>query len=147
MEKSSLVTDQYAVLRYNGIPMSTQASDSTAVPSLSKALKVLDPNSLRPLQAIAAPPSTEQETLEIHFGLTSSRLFRAFINGSSWENEGLQRKATLYDLYDAHQQQKTFEPEEFVITKNEYAVWDLIINNLDEGDHTLHVSTHTLTIT
>ena len=140
MRKSSLVTEQYAVLRYDASSPSSSPSDAATPPSLNKSLKVLDPQSLSPLHAIAPPPSTEQETLEIHFGLTVQRQFRSFINGSSWENEGLKRKASLYDMHNAHRAQQVFVPEEFTITKSGYAVWDLIINNLDEGDHALHVS-------
>jgi hypothetical protein len=139
VRKDSLVTDQYAVLRYDGVQSSLAPSSQALPPSLNKSLSLLDHSSLHPFFFITPPPSTEQETLEIHFGLTSSRLFRAFVNGSSWENEGVQRRASLYDLHNSHNQQKPFEPEEFIITKKGYHVWDLIINNLDEGDHTMHV--------
>lgn len=140
MKKNSLVTDQYAILRYNGVSTSTFPSKQSLAPSQNKSLLVLDPDTLRPLQAMAAPRSTEQETFEVSFGLTPKRIFRSFINGTSWENEGINRKASLYDMISSHQAQKIFQPEELIITKPDYAVWDLIINNLDEGDHALHVS-------
>lgn len=140
MKKENLITEQYAVLRYDGISSSLLPLESAPPPSQDKSLTVLDPNTLRPLIAMTAPASTEQETLEVSFGLTSNRIFRSYINGSSWENEGLNRKATLYDLYQARKTHQKFKSEEFMITKPSYAVLDLIINNLDEGDHALHVS-------
>jgi FtsP/CotA-like multicopper oxidase with cupredoxin domain len=142
MRKKNLITEQYAVLRYGTTPSTAFPPEEAMPPSRNTSLKVLDPLTLRPLHAMAAPASTEQETLEVSFGLTSDSVFRSFINGSSWENEGLNRKATLYDLYAAHQAQKIFIPEEFLITKPDYSVLDLIINNLDEGDHALHLHGH-----
>lgn len=136
---ADLVTDQYAILRYAGVndtemPAGTVPALPTGKANITEAL---DDTTLKPLQAQTPPAATKQDTLIISVGLASDSMLHAFLNDSSWTATAGQ--ASLYDVVASQRAKTNFTPEQLVLTNDEIAVWDLIINNEDDGEHPVHL--------
>ncbi|PWN45058.1 hypothetical protein IE81DRAFT_227623 [Ceraceosorus guamensis] len=135
-EPEHLIKEQAMVLQYEQPVKHDEPEGSTAslpVPD-HQIDQSLDPSALVPLIPIAAPNKVDrQETLLVSFGLTSSSVYRAFFNETSWEMPPANGSSVM-----ALRKQKPY-PDQLVFKNDQTIVMDLIINNEDEGDHPMHI--------
>jgi iron transport multicopper oxidase len=134
-DNPALVTEQKAMLYYVGVQLGIAPMNVTDSPQ--NVTEALDDSSLVPLVKQTPPVATKQDTLTVTFELDSSSKLYAFLNGSSWTPTN--GDATLYDVVSAEKAKATFKPQQLVLSNNNVTVWDLIINNEDDGAHPVHL--------
>ncbi|EKM55004.1 uncharacterized protein PHACADRAFT_60261, partial [Phanerochaete carnosa HHB-10118-sp] len=142
--------DIRGVLRYgpaaNGTALPVE-TDDPGVPS-DAALQDLDTAQLAPAVAAAAPASTRQYPITFALELADSQLFLGFMNGTSWTP--LEGTTTLLQARAASQAGGVYGVEggslqagqQFMVTEDSVQVVDLLISNLDDGDHPFHLHGH-----
>lgn len=133
-DNPALVTDQSAVMRYAGIPSSVMPN--TTVPSLPASIpQDLDISTLSPIPALTPPNATRSTTLFVTFEVDSSSNFRAFFNSSSWMPE-MNGNATVLQTAEAAVMGNSWSGnDQLIVTNDGIEVFDLVINNQDDGDH------------
>ncbi|KAL4246950.1 multicopper oxidase family protein [Abortiporus biennis] len=138
-------TDIRGIIRYSNAP--NPSAMPTAQDDPGPGVKnITDMDTARLIPAVQDVPlnRTRAYTVNVALENTSSGDFRAFFNGTSWEP--LTGTSTLLSVRNAP---TTFAPEgsslngdQFIITEDSIQTVDLIINNLDDGDHPFHLHGH-----
>lgn len=128
-DNPGLITEQNAIMRYEGTDMSVIPKDT--VPALPSSIPVdLDTTSLKPLMKIDPPHSNAQSKALISFGRTADYSFRAFMNSTSWEAE--RGNATIFQTVDAQDKGITSNvynaDTQFIQTYDDIQVVDFIFN-------------------
>ncbi|KAI0069818.1 Cupredoxin [Panus rudis PR-1116 ss-1] len=143
------VTGQNVDIR--GVLKYSNAQDAPALPVAQKdpgpGKKLRDMNTTFLVPAVAdVPPNRSREyTVKVAMENTTDGRFLAFFNTTSWEP--LVGTSTLLTV---HQDGASYAPEggslqnstQFMITEDTIQTVDLIINNLDDGDHPFHLHGH-----
>jgi len=142
--------DIRGVIRYGPAANNTALpveTDDPGVPSQSS-LQDMDTSLLVPAVVAEAPASTRQYPLTIALELADSLLFLGFMNSTSWSP--LQGTTTLLQARAALQAGGVYGTEggslqsgqQFMVTEDSVQVVDLLISNLDDGDHPFHLHGH-----
>ncbi|KAI0696184.1 multicopper oxidase 2A [Cytidiella melzeri] len=123
------------------------ATDDPGVPSV-KGIQDMNMNLLVPAGEDTPPERTKPYYIEFDLQDDNNSEFLAFMNGTSWLP--LQGTSTLENVRNAFAKSTTYAPDggsvqpgdQFMITEDSWQVVDLIIDNLDDGDHPFHLHGH-----
>ncbi|EJD50994.1 multicopper oxidase [Auricularia subglabra TFB-10046 SS5] len=131
------------ILRYGGVDSSTipdpKLVDSDPGPGGN--LSLMDTSFLRPAVTQRPPKATLTYKVTVSFQVTADNGFFAFINSTSWTP--LSGSPTLFSHLGADNVgAKTFDNSQLILTSEDAEVVDLIIDNLDDGDHPFHLHGH-----
>jgi len=137
-DNPALVTDQSAIMRYSGTSPTAMPNPSSASSTSSGIPQDLDTSTLVPAIPLAPPDATRTAVVFVTFEVTAQSMWGAFFNGSAWAPER-GGNATVFQVADAG----STGGGQFVITNEDVEVFDLIINNQDDGDHPFHLHGHT----
>ncbi|EKM52914.1 uncharacterized protein PHACADRAFT_261609 [Phanerochaete carnosa HHB-10118-sp] len=143
--------DIRGVIRYgpaaNTTALPIESSDP-GVPS-QPTLRDADDSSLVPAVFGVAPERTRRYSLRVSMQMHSSLVSLGFMNTTSWEP--LQGTTTLLRAREAFQEGRVYggsdggslqSGEQFLLTEDSVQVVDLLIDNLDDGDHPFHLHGH-----
>ncbi|SNX87336.1 related to cell surface ferroxidase [Melanopsichium pennsylvanicum] len=145
-----LVMDQYAIMRYEGVSAYAQPIASPPNATLVNAAQSLSTSQLVPITRMDAPASNMTTTLVVNFGLDAYSNWHAFFNQTTFTSE-MAPQASLMKAYTFENTTKYAsssnssvgayynDPDEMMVTNSEMVVMDVIINNLDEGEHPFHL--------
>ncbi|THH26893.1 hypothetical protein EUX98_g7295 [Antrodiella citrinella] len=142
-------TDIRGVMRYSNAPNIAAlpiASDDPG-PGVHK-LGDMDTSLLVPAVKDIPPTQTRQYIITATLQNTNENHFLAFLNKISWEP--LTDTSTYMHVRNAGLDNSTYAPtgsslqpgDQLMITEDSIQVVDLIINNLDDGDHPFHLHGH-----
>ncbi|EST05673.1 Multicopper oxidase, type 3 [Kalmanozyma brasiliensis GHG001] len=147
-----LVMDQYAIMRYEGVSSSTQPIANPSNTTLINVTESLSTSSLVPLTPIDAPAANMTTKLVVNFGLDAYSNWHAFFNQTTFTSE-MAPQASLMKAFTYETTQRASsntsldayynDPDEMMVTNTEAVVMDVIINNLDEGEHPFHLHGYT----
>ncbi|KAH8093091.1 multicopper oxidase 2A [Cristinia sonorae] len=141
--------DIRGVIRYSN------AKDSAALPTASddpgpgiKKLDDMDVSKLVPAVKDVPPARTRMYTVKVSLQNTNENHFLAFFNSTSWEP--LSGTSTFMEVRKAALQNASYaplgaslqNPDQLMITEDSIQVVDLLVNNLDDGDHPFHLHGH-----
>lgn len=142
-------TDIRGVIRYSN------ATNSAALPTASddpgpgvKNLNDMDVSLLVPAVKDTPPNSTRMYPVTVALENTNENRFLAFFNKTSWEP--LSGTSTFMQVRNAALSNSSYapdgaslqNPDQLMITEDSIQVVDLLINNLDDGDHPFHLHGH-----
>ncbi|KAM0786984.1 hypothetical protein ACM66B_002402 [Microbotryomycetes sp. NB124-2] len=137
--------DQLGILRYgvasDSMPDATlvNSDPGSGPPNLSD----MDTTKLVPFPSLEAPNSTVSYTVQISMQNTADNRWLSFINSTSWSP--LRGQATLFQTSTTSFQAGagTYDNEsQLIVDVPQIEVVDLIVNNLDDGDHPFHLHGH-----
>ena len=109
----------------------------------------LSTSELVPITRMDAPASNMTTKLVVNFGLDAYSNWHAFFNQTTFTSE-MALQASLMKAYTFETTQHSSssnssvgayynDPDEMIVTNTEVVVMDVIINNLDEGEHPFHL--------
>ncbi|SPO25296.1 related to cell surface ferroxidase [Ustilago trichophora] len=143
-----LVKDQYAIMRYEGVPASAQPLANPSKATLTNVTETLSTSELIPITRMDAPASNMTTKLVVNFGLDAYSNWHAFFNQTTFTSE-MAPQASLMKAYTFETTQHPSsnssvgayynDPDEMFVTNTEVVVMDVIVNNLDEGEHPFHL--------
>lgn len=143
-----LVMDQYAIMRYEGIPPTAQPMTNPTNATLVNVTETLSTSQLVPITRMDAPASNMTTKLIVNFGLDAYSNWHAFFNQTTFTSE-MAPQASLMQSYTFETTQHPSsnssvgayynDPDEMIVTNTEVVVMDVILNNLDEGSHPFHL--------
>ncbi|PWY97404.1 hypothetical protein BCV70DRAFT_219514 [Testicularia cyperi] len=135
-----LVMDQYAIMRYEGIPVSAAPTANPENSTLSNVAESLDTSKLVPLLRMDPPQSNMTTKLVVNFGLDAESDWHAFFNQTTFTSE-MAPVATLMKSFELQKANGTVysDSNEMIVTNEQAVVMDVIINNLDDGEHPFHL--------
>lgn len=143
-----LVMDQYAIMRYEGVPAAAQPMPNPPNSTLVNVTQSLSTSQLVPITRMDAPASNMTITLVVNFGLDAYSNWHAFFNQTTFTSE-MAPQASLMKAYTFETTQRASsnssvgayynDPDEMIVTNTEVVVMDVIVNNLDEGAHPFHL--------
>ncbi|TKY87617.1 hypothetical protein EX895_003198 [Sporisorium graminicola] len=143
-----LVMDQYAIMRYEGVSALTQPISNPVNTTLINVTESLSTSQLVPFTRIDAPASNMTTKLVVNFGLDAYSNWHAFFNESTFTSE-MAPQASLMKAYTFETTQHAAsnsslgayytDADEMIVTNTDVVVMDVIINNLDEGEHPFHL--------
>nr|AAR82933.1 multicopper oxidase [Auricularia auricula-judae] len=128
------------VLQYTGVDNSTMPDPGLVDnnPGTGKNLTLMDTALLRPASKQHPPKATLTYKITVSFQVTADNGFFAFINSTSWTP--LSGSPTLFSHLGADTVgANTFDNSQLILTSPNSEVIDLIIDNLDDGDHPFHL--------
>ncbi|CAL1697521.1 unnamed protein product [Somion occarium] len=139
-------TDIRGVLRYSNAQNAPALPTATDDPGPGKKLADMDDSLLIPAVIDTPPNNTRRYPITVALENTNDGRFLAFINRTSWEP--LTGTSTLLAVHNAGG--SSYAPNggslqdssQFLITENSIQTVDLLINNLDDGDHPFHLHGH-----
>ncbi|GAK64256.1 multi-copper oxidase [Moesziomyces antarcticus] len=147
-DNSFLVMDQYAIMRYEGVPASAQPLSNPTNATLVNVTESLSTSQLVPITRIDAPASNMTTKLIVNFGLDAYSNWHAFFNQTTFTSE-MAPQASLLKAYTFETTQRASskssvgayynDPDELIVTNSQAVVMDVIVNNLDEGEHPFHL--------
>ncbi|KAJ9478570.1 putative Iron transport multicopper oxidase FET5 (putative) [Pseudozyma hubeiensis] len=151
-ENPFLDMNQYAIMRYEGVSASTPPMANPANTSLVNVTESLSISQLIPITPMDAPASNMTTKLVVNFGLDSDSNWHAFFNQTTFTSE-MAPQASLMKAYTFETSEHSAsnstvgayynDPNEMIVTNTEVVVMDVIINNLDEGEHPFHLHGYT----
>lgn len=144
-----LVMDQYAIMRYEGVSASTPPTSNAGNSTLVNVTESLSTSQLVPITRIDAPASNMTTKLVVNFGLDAFSQWHAFFNQTTFTSE-MAPQASLMKAYTFEATRHALntnssvgayynDPDEMIVTNSEVVVMDVIVNNLDEGEHPFHL--------
>lgn len=143
-DNPDLVTNQYAIMRYDDTPASAQPLTNVSVPNSAIVTESLDVGALIPRVAIDPPAANATTTLVVNFGLDAESDWHAFFNQSTFTSEMAPLASLLQAFNNGSSEGTAYAPnDELVVTTNEVVVMDVVVNNLDEGSHPFHLHGYT----
>ncbi|SJX65875.1 related to cell surface ferroxidase [Sporisorium reilianum f. sp. reilianum] len=147
-ENPFLVMDQYAIMRYEGVAASTPPISNPVNTTLVNVTESLSTSQLVPITRIDAPASNMTTKLVVNFGLDAYSNWHAFFNQTTFTSE-MAPQASLMKAFTFEKTQHASsnstvgayynDPDEMIVTNTEVVVMDVIVNNLDEGEHPFHL--------
>lgn len=151
-DNPALVMDQYAIMRYEGVPASAQPIANPVNTTLINVTESLSTSQLVPITSMMAPASNMTTKLVVNFGLDAYSNWHAFFNQTTFTSEmAPQASLMLAHTFETTQRASSNssagayynDPNEMIVTNTEVVVMDVIINNLDEGEHPFHLHGYT----
>ncbi|EJT99733.1 multicopper oxidase 2A [Dacryopinax primogenitus] len=141
--------DQRGILSYPvPFPNTTPLDPASADPGPGANISDLDTSTLVPSLPIDAPEPTHRYPVTISFQETQDDEYLAFLNNTSWyplDKEctmSLLQQPSFLSSLTSSDGPSVYGDSQLLLTHNGIEVVDLLLDNLDEGDHPFHMHGH-----